>query len=77
MFCIWPECLLPYKALREEGQTTKNLRTLVELPHIRRCHHGDTMVVHDAEVVHTQTITHCKTIIKLDLLKMSNKKGKE
>lgn len=57
---MFSKCLLPYKTLREEGQTTKNLLTLVELLHIRRSYHGDTMVVHDALVVHTQAITHCK-----------------
>lgn len=60
-FSIWPVCVLPCKALREEGQTTKNLLTLVELLHIRRRYHCDTMVVHDAKVVHAQAITHCNT----------------
>lgn len=81
--------LLPRKALREEGQTAKNLLTSVELLHIRRGHHGDAMVVHDAEVVHTQTITHCRKIttnlnqfilnpeIKLNLLNISNITGTE
>lgn len=51
-------CFLPCKALRKEGQTTKNLLTVVELVHIRRRYHGDAIVVHDAEVVHTQTVTN-------------------
>lgn len=59
MFCVCVY-LLPCKALRKEGQTPKNLITLVELLHIRRCYHGDAMVVHDT-IVHTQTVAHCNT----------------
>lgn len=59
MFSIQLVCLLPCKALREEGQTAKNLCTLVELLHIRRCYHCDAVVVQDTVVVHAQAITHC------------------
>lgn len=58
-YSVWPLVLLPSKALMEEGQAAKYLLTSVKLVHIRRCYHGDAMVVHDSKVVHTQTITHC------------------
>lgn len=52
-------CVLPCKALREEGQAPKNLLTVVELLHIRRRDHCETVVVHDAKVVQSQAVTYC------------------
>lgn len=49
--------LSPFKALRAEGQATKNLLTLVELLHIRRRYHGDAVAVRDTVVLHSQAIT--------------------
>lgn len=59
---------LPCKALREESQATENLLALVKLLHVRRCNHGDTMVVHGTKVVHSQAITHCNVHIEKALL---------
>lgn len=53
--------VLPCKALRKEGQASKDFLTLVKLFHIRSCYHSHAMVVHNAKVVHTQAITHWNT----------------
>lgn len=48
----------PCKALGEESQAAENLGALVELVYVGRSHHGDAVVVHDAEAVHAQAVTH-------------------
>lgn len=57
-YCSFKKKHLQNEALREKGQTPKNLLTSAELFHVRRGYHGDGVVVHDAKVVHPQAITH-------------------
>lgn len=53
---LWTEGFIPREALWVEGQATKNLRTSVELLHIRSRYHGGAAAVYGSVVVHAWTV---------------------